>query len=182
MDLTGSSSALTWAHVFGQICWRFKTSTEALSDPEIKSHIKNERKTHTEKQLVWMNGHKEREKEEGKERAWSWILKEHKWVLGDPQPQNVHWVCIGDDVSVNYKSADRYENKSHHRPQCVNVHVCIFMCYFKTPNFMNECDISMVVCVYVLFYRHGCIQIVFYSTVSRILTWKCFNLTFSFKF
>lgn len=30
-----------------------------------------------------------------------------------------HWVCEGDDVSVKYKSVERYENKSDGTCMCV---------------------------------------------------------------
>lgn len=50
---------------------------------------------------------------------------------------STHWVCVGGDVSVNYKSADGHENK-------MGLRVCARD--FKPANFMNDCDICMIVC------------------------------------
>lgn len=36
-----------------------------------------------------------------------------------PGAQRLHWVCLGDDVSVNYNSVDRHVNKSDCGPQYV---------------------------------------------------------------
>lgn len=125
---------------------------KALSDPEIKSLTKNERKTHTAAASVnerseGSRGERERNvacvqrrerKEEEEERVWPWIETERGSACPG-RPQSLHWVCVGDDVSVKYKSADRYENKSHRGPECV----CIFVRYFKLPSFMNGCDMCI---------------------------------------
>lgn len=60
------------------------------------------------------------------------------------ETQNVHWVCVGDDVRVNYNSADGYENISQQESQ--HVYEFSLVCYFKSPNFMNECALRMSVC------------------------------------
>lgn len=56
---------------------------------------------------------KEREKR-GRERAGRALGRDSKslsvsWETAG-RPQSPHWVCVGDDVSVKYKSEDRYEN------------------------------------------------------------------------
>ena len=63
----------------------------------------------------------EREKEEETERAGPWMETQRASVSWETEgrPQSPHWVCVGDDVSVKYKSEDRYENKSHRRPRCM---------------------------------------------------------------
>lgn len=128
MELTGSSDTLTWAHVFGQICWRFKTSTGALSDPEIKPLAKNERKhthTHTRSSSYSVNEHSEGsrgETEQKKRKSMpgsGWRLKEAKRVLGE---HSLHTGCVMVMMSAwNTKVWTDIRTK-------VTVHVCMCEC------------------------------------------------------
>lgn len=66
--VTSSGRARTWAHVFGQICWRFKSSSKALSDPEISLQLRMRGKhRHTHSERVGMNGQSRvKDEEEGR--------------------------------------------------------------------------------------------------------------------
>ena len=133
MELTSSSGALTWAHVFGQICWRFKSRTEALSDPEIKSLTKEwEENTHRGSQCEWVvRGERRRHRnvayvrtgERGRERVS--LALDRPCPLRPPDTESTLGVCVDDDVSVKYIRVNWYENKNYHGPRRVCVCVCV---------------------------------------------------------
>lgn len=109
---------------------------KALSDPEIKSLAKNGRKTHTAAASVnerseGSRGEGEMRLKERKKRVRPWTETERGEASPPETTGPALGVALADDVSVKYKSVDRHENKSRHRPQCV----CV--CNYKLQHFMN---------------------------------------------
>lgn len=153
MELTSSSGALTWAHVFGQICWRFKSRTEALSDPEIKSLTKEwEENTHRGSQCEWVvRGERRRDRNVAygrrRERAGGRVslALDRPCPLRPPDTESTVGVCWWWCQCEIHTCGQIWEQKiTTDLGGCMCVCVCI--CFLKSPDLWMNVT-SVWVCV-----------------------------------